>query len=42
MSIKLKKINNEIVTPMKTPNDLDKRPPRGKDLISAPYANIYA
>ena len=42
MSIKLKKINNEIVTPMKTPNDLDKRPPRGKELISAPYANIYA
>jgi len=42
MTIKLKKINNEIVTPMKTPNDLDKRPPRGKDLISAPYANIYA
>jgi hypothetical protein len=27
---------------MKTPDDLDKRPPRGKDLISAPYANIYA
>ena len=42
MPIKLKKINNEIVTPMKTPNDLDKRPPRGIDLISAPYANIYA
>ena len=40
--MKLKKINNEIVKPMKTPDDLDKRPPRGKDLISAPYANIYA
>jgi len=42
MTFKFKKINNEVVKPMKTPDDLDKRPPRGKDLISAPYANIYA
>lgn len=39
--IKFKTINNEIVRPMKTPDDLDTRPPRGQSLIHAAYANTY-
>lgn len=40
-TIKIRKINNEIVKPIKTPDDDDKRPPRGKSLIEIPYSNIY-
>ncbi len=40
--IGLKTINKVLVKPMKTPDDLDTRPPRGQNMISAPYANIYA
>ena len=40
--IQFKTINNEVVKPMQTPDDLDKRPPRGKDMIEIAYANIYA
>ena len=39
--IKLKTINNEVVLPMQTPDDEDKRAPRGVEMVSAPYANIY-
>ena len=39
--IRVKTINNEVVKPMQTPDDLDKRKPRGDNLIPAPYANIY-
>ena len=39
--MKLTTINNIVVKPMKTPNDDDKRPPRGYKLISEPYANIF-
>lgn len=40
--MKFKTINKQIVKPMQTPDDLDKRPPRGQEMISAAYANIYA
>ena len=39
--MKFRRINNQIVRPMQTPDDMDKRPPRGEELISAPYANIF-
>lgn len=41
MTIKAKKINNVQVRPIVTPNDLDKRPTRAKDLFSVPYHNTY-
>jgi hypothetical protein len=39
--MKIKRINNVKVRAMKTPNDLDDRPTRGKDMIAVDYANIY-
>lgn len=41
MTIKFKKINNKKVKPIKTSNDLDKRPHRGKELMNEPYPNIF-
>lgn len=40
--IKFVKINDVVVKPMKTPDDLDKRPPRGQKMFDIAYSNIYA
>jgi hypothetical protein len=40
--IKIKRINKEIIKPLKIPDFEDKRKPRGYDLLPIAYANVYA